>query len=136
CGHKKWLWARGLWNPPDTDLTGVPKYPGQHTPAYFSKSVIPNSPFALASPGRQSGEFRKDVGSWRRSSKITSATSLPPTSPRCSPLRWTSASASTYSHKGVSDQVAEVLSSVAVHGVRPRTRAMASPDGNATECPR
>src|SRR5215467_13023601 len=99
----------------------------QQTPDHFSRSAIPKFPVGPASPGCHLGALNNDVGSWRRSSKMTSATILPPTSPRYSPLCWTSASVSTYNHKGVSDQVAGVFSSLAVHGVRPRARAMASP---------
>ena len=50
---------------------------------------IPCACNAPPSSGRQSGLCRNDVESSRRSSKITSATILPPTSPRCSPRCWT-----------------------------------------------
>lgn len=75
----------------------------QTTAAYFSRSAMPNSPFDLANSGRRvEAAFKNDDGSRRSSSQITSATILSPTSPRCSPLRCTSASANTYSQRGAS----------------------------------
>jgi hypothetical protein len=93
------------------------------------------NPFpAPASSGRPFGSLKNEVGSFRRSSKITSGTILPPSSPRRSPLCWVSASARTYNHSEVSGQLASVvLNSLAVHGFRPRARAIASPEGKATE---
>ena len=96
------------------------------TPAYFSRCAIPNLPSDPARSGRQSGSLSNDVGSFLSNSTMTSATILPPSSPRYSPLCCASDSPRTYNHNGVPEKLAPAsFNSVAIDGSRPAARAMA-----------